>query len=137
MFDEIKNISSTKKDLRKFGLTVGPFLLILGGLFLWLEKAAYPHLLIIGAALLLTGLAVPGILKPIYLGWMTFATVLGWIMTRVILTIVFFLVMTPIGFLGRLFGYKFLELKWDLAKKTYWNYRESAEPDKAIYERQF
>jgi hypothetical protein len=137
MIDEIKNISSTKNDLRKFGLTVGSFLIIVGGLFFWFDKASYPYLLALGIVLILCGSALPILLKPVYVVWMTFATILGWVMTRVILSIVFFLVITPIGLIGRLFRYKFLELKWDSAKETYWNYRELTKADNAEYERQF
>ena len=42
---------------------------------------------------------------------MIFAAILGWIMTRVILSLVFYLIMTPIGLITRLLGEDFLKLK--------------------------
>ena len=137
ILEEIKSISRTNKELSKFGLTVGIFLVFVGGLFFWLEKQSYPYFLAIGTVLILGGLVVPKLPTPIYLAWMAFATVMGWVMTRVILTVVFFLVFTPIGFFGRLFGYKFLDLKWDASQGTYWNRRKSTDSDKWAYERQF
>src|SRR5262249_19679871 len=52
--------------------------------------------------------------------WMKFAEGLSWVMTRVILSIFFFLIMTPIGLLMRLFGKRPLDVKWKDGKQTYW-----------------
>jgi hypothetical protein len=43
------------------------------------------------------------ILKLLYRGWLLIGTVLGWINTRILLSLVFFLLMTPIAF-ARRFG---------------------------------
>ena len=48
----------------------------------------------------------------------------------------FYLIVTPIGLISRLFGKKFLDLKWDKQLSTYWNYR-SDKPGKENYEKQF
>ncbi len=53
--------------------------------------------------LLLLAAVAPSLLHPVYRGWMRVGEVLGWINTRIILTLVFFLVVTPIGLLMRLF----------------------------------
>ena len=66
---------------------------------------------------------------------MIFATVLGWIMTRVILSLLFFGVLTPIGIILRLFGKQFIELKWNKTKSTYWNYRSEGVFEKEKYEK--
>lgn len=136
--DEIKNIKSTKKDLRSFGLVVGGVLAAIGGLLLWFDKPANVYFLSIGAILMLSGLIVPVILKPLQKAWMVMAVLLGWVMTRVILTILYYVVFTAIGILGRIFGKQFLEVKWDAGQESYWNYR-SREPvtDKTVYEKQF
>ena len=83
------------------------------------------------------GLVLPFILKPIYLLWMIFSVLLGWFMTRVILISLFYLVMTPIGVISRLFGNKFLELKMDKKNRTYWNHRTKNKFDKENFEKQF
>ena len=135
MIEEIKNIKSGKNDLRKFGILVGMMLLIISGFLFWNDKELFQLFLTIGLFLLLTGIAIPFILMPVYLVWMTFSTILGWFMTRVILSLLFYAVFTPIGLIGRLFGKQFLDLKMDGSKQSYWNMK-TVETSKN-YEKQF
>ena len=67
---------------------------------------------------------------------MTFAAILGWVMTRVILSLVFYLIITPIGLLTRLLGEDFLALK-KIDSNSYWSYRDSSEELNQNYEKQF
>ena len=137
MIEEIKNIKSEKSDLRKFGIIVGTVLLIIAGFFFWKEKESFQLFLIIGTVLFLAGIAIPFTLKPIYWVWMTFATILGWIMTRVILSLLFYTIFTPIGLILRFFRKQFLELRWDKSKESYWNFRTNEHLKKENYEKQF
>ena len=137
MIEEIKNIKSGKSDLRKFGITIGLFLMILAGFLLWRGRESFGIFLISGLVLLVLGLTIPVVLKPIYWIWMVLAVILGWIMTRVILTLLFYMVLTPIGVFGRLSGSRFLDLNWDKSENTYWNYRATKQQDNEDYERQF
>ena len=137
MIEEIKNIRSEKSDLRKFGITFGLILLIIAGFLFWKENELFQIILTIGVVLCVLGITLTVVLKPIYWMWMIFATVLGWIMTRVILCVLFYAILTPIGLILRLFGKQFLELKWNKTDITYWNYRpkDLFVPEK--YEKQF
>lgn len=126
MIEEIKNISSTKKDIRKFSYLVGGIFILVSIFLLWKDSSSFNIILSIGVALVLLGLIVPIILKPIYLIWMVFAVILGWIMTRVILTIVFYLVVSPIGLISKLFRKNFLDLSFRTNSDTYWNYRKDS-----------
>ena len=138
LIEEIKNIKSSKKELRKFGITVGIVLGLLGG-FLWLKgKDWYYILLALSFFLLFFGIILPIALKPIQKIWMSLALILGWIMTRVILSLMFYLVFFPIGMLARIFGKDFLDQKRDTDVKSYWILRKS-EPQrpKEAYEKQF
>lgn len=137
MIEEIKNIKSEKSDLRKFGVTIGLFLLILSGILFWKGRDTFEITLIFGVALCVLGLAIPVVLKPIHWIWMVLAAILGWIMTRVILSVLFYVVITPIGLFARLSGNRFLDLAWDKSKDTYWNYRTTKQLDSEDYERQF
>jgi hypothetical protein len=123
MIEEIKNISSTKNDIHKFSNLVGGILIAIGLFLLWKSAASYLIILCTGAALIIIGKIFPVILKPIYMTWMVFAVILGWIMTRVILTILFYLVVTPISLIAKLFRRKFLDLSFRTNADTYWNYR--------------
>ena len=123
--------------LRKFGLTIGTVLCLLGILFLWREKAWYVYLLVFSLVFLFLGLFKPILLKPIHKVWMILAVLLGWFMTRVILCVLFFLVVTPIGLLARLSGKDFLDLKFNKNVNSYWIPRNAIRHKKKNYENQF
>jgi len=117
---EIKELKTGARDLRKFGLLVGGVLCGLGLLLLLRHKTNYPYFFWPGAALIALGSVWPHALKYPYLAWMTIAFALGFIMARIILTVFFFVLLTPIGLLARLFGKDFLSRKWDRQATSYW-----------------
>ena len=135
--EEIKNIKSEKKDLRNFGITFGVVLGLLAGALWWKEKDSYSIFIIISFVFFFLGFVVPAVLKPLQKAWMAFAVVLGFFMTKVILSILFYLVFTSIGLGARLFGKQFLNLKMDSSKKSYWINRKPESFEKGHYERQF
>jgi multisubunit Na+/H+ antiporter MnhG subunit len=137
IWEEIKNIKSDKKELKKFGLTVGAVLLAIGLVLYFVEKPANLYFISIGAFLVAAGLAVPEILLPLQKAWMALAVILGFIMTRVILSLLFFLVVTPIALVAKIFGKDFLDEKIDRKKESYWHYREKKEYDESSTEKQF
>lgn len=135
--EEFKHIKETKKDLRKFGLTVGIVLAVVGIILFYFEKPSAIYFTVIGGLLILLGILFPQMLKPFNKVWMGLAIVLGFIMSRVILTTLFYLVITPIGFLAKIFGKKFMDLKYDRSSKTYWEKRSFIQKKQIDYERQF
>lgn len=64
------------------------------------------------------------LMKPIHIGWMTLAFALGWLNTRLLLGLFFFLILTPIGVLMRLFGKDLLDQRIDRSATTYWKKRD-------------
>ena len=137
LIDEIRNIKESKSDLRKFGLTVGIALTLLGIVLMLLHKSSNLYFLSTGILLVILALIFPKILKPLNKVWMALALIMGWIMTRVILSILFYLALTTISLLAKLFGKKFLDLKMDRSKETYWIKREIKKVTPAELERQF
>jgi hypothetical protein len=135
--DEIKSIKQTPKDLRKFGLTVGIVLLLIASYLIWKDKPSQFYFLTIGAFLVLSGLLFPAILRPLNKAWMTLAVLLGWVMTRVILSLLYYLVITPISLIARIFGKHFLDLNIDKSRASYWEKRKNVPSTPADYERQF
>ena len=135
--EDIKQLKTRDRDLRKFGLMVGGVLIVIGLLFLFRHKTRTPYFVWPGAALVVFGAILPRTLKWIYIAWMSVAFVLGFVMAHVILTLLFLLVITPIGLVARLVGKDFLSLKLDRAAKSYWIPRESKTKSAADYERQF
>jgi len=135
--EEIKNIKESKKELRKFGFTVGITLLVVAVILFLFAKSSYVYFGVIGGTLILTGSILPAALKPLNKIWMTLALLLGWFSSRVILTILFYLVLTPIGFIAKIFRKRFLSLKIESGAKSYWDKREGKSPELTEYERQF
>jgi multisubunit Na+/H+ antiporter MnhG subunit len=135
--EEFKEIKERKKDLIKFGLSVGSVLLIVGFVLYYFEKSSSFYFIIIGGALLLLATIYPKVLKPLNKIWMGLAIILGFVMSRIILTVLFYLVLTPIGLLAKIFGKKFMDLKYDESAETYWEERKTNEKNHLDYERQF
>jgi hypothetical protein len=132
--EEYQKLDRSPRALRRFGFTVGLVLLLLGGLMAWRHRNGGWVLVSIGTLLALTGAFVPAALRYVYQIWMTFAFALGWVMTRMILTIVFCLIVTPIGLLQRLCGKRPLEYRFKSDESTYWQRRTAGPGD---YEKQF
>lgn len=135
--EDIKELKTGDRDLRKFGLLVGGVFVVLGLLFLWRHPARSPYFLVPGGLLMTCGTLLPRALKQIYLAWMSVAFVLGFIVSHVILALFFFLVLTPIGLVARLAGKDFLSLKLDRQAASYWIRHERKVKSPADYERQF
>ena len=91
---------------RSFGLTVGGVLIALGAWWVYRDKfaPAASALLAGGAALSLLGAAAPALLVHPYRWWMALAEKMSWVMTRVILAIVYYIIVMPIGIARRLTG---------------------------------
>ena len=125
-----------KITLKSFGITMGVVFFVLAGIFFFKQKYfVMRNNLIFACVFILTGLVLPILLKPIYIVWMRLAFILGWINTRLILIILFYLVFTPLALLMRLFKIDLLERKnKDI---TYWKKKEKIDFNISNYERRF
>jgi len=137
ILDDIKGIKSTRRDLRKFGLSVGGVLLVIGALLWWYSRPAGPYLAAAGIVLIALGLVLPGALVPLQKAWMTVAVVIGWFQTRLILCLLFYAVLTPLRFFGILLRKDPLGRRQDPGAKTYWNYTREAKTERERCERTF
>jgi len=82
------------------------------------------------------GRIVPAAMRVVFLGMSYAAFPIGFVLSHVILAIVYYLIMTPTGLLMRLFGYDPMTRRFDPDAKTYWQCRE--QPDRIErYFRQF
>ena len=97
--------AATRKELRQFGLLVGAVFTVIG---LWPVVFRGESLRLwaigIGGLLIACGGMLPQLLGPIYKGWMWVGHIMGWINTRILLGIVFYVLVTPIGLVFRLMG---------------------------------
>ena len=90
---------------RSFGISVGIVLLLISAALVWRGRITTAEVLgATGAILLVLGLTRPTWLKYPSAVWWKFAITLGWINARVILTVAFSIVLTPIGLLWRVIG---------------------------------
>lgn len=122
---------------RFFGLTFFVVFLIIA---LWPLLGHNPiRLPFLGIALAFLGIALitPAWLGPLNRLWLKFGALLHSITNPVILGIMFFLVILPIGVLMRLFGKDFLRLRFNSSASTYWIRREPPGPEKDSLNRQF
>ena len=76
-------------------------------------------------------------IKLIYLVWMTFALILSWIMTILILSILFFVIITFIRLVESIFGKTFLELNESKESVSYWNHKVIELEKNQDYEKQY
>lgn len=137
MIDEIKNIKSGKKELREFGLTIGVILVVLGSIAAWRGRPLYPYFLGFGIVFIAAGILLPRILKFPQKAWMGFAVVLGFFMSHLILSILFYAVITPIGMMMRVFGKDVLDQKIDKSSGSYWKARDEAIKPEESYQNQY
>jgi len=123
---------------REFGLVVGGVLVLLSAWWLYREKfASAAHITLpLGALLIVLGLLVPRVLVWPNRGWMLLAEVLSFVTTRIILGIVFFLVVTPIGVVKRLLGWDPLNRRSG-REQSYWKPYSDRQRDPRHYEKMY
>lgn len=130
-------IAYDKKTLREFELMMGGIFLVITALFFLRHRHVSAPLAFIAGVFLISAFALPSALKPVYAVWMKAAFILGWINTRVILALLFYLVFTPIGLVMRLMRMDLLERKLEKDKASYWKRKEKYDFNVSRYEKQF
>jgi hypothetical protein len=137
MLNDLKNIKSGKAELREFGVTMAAILVVIGDIALWRQRPTAVYLIGLGAALGVLGLFKPDILKPLQKAWMGLGLVLGFFVSRVVMSVLFYLIMTPIGVIMRLSGKDILDEKIDRNRSSYWHELPTARKPKESYENQY
>ena len=135
--EDIKQLKTDTASLRKFGLVVGGVFVAVGLFFLIRHANRTPYFAWPGGVLMVVGAIQPRALKWVYIAWMSLAFGLGFVMAHVILTLFFFLIITPMGLLARICGKDFLSLKQERSKPSYWIPRPPKSISVTNYERQF
>jgi len=88
---------------RKFGLTVGIAFIVIGSLAWWRDVEILPWALgVLGFLMILGGAVLPHRMGPVHSAWMAMAHAISKVTTPIFLSIVYFLVLTPSGFIRRL-----------------------------------
>ena len=122
---------------RFFGLTFFAVFLIIALWPLLSRGSIQPIALGIALAFLAVSLIAPAWLAPLNRLWLKFGELLHRITSPIILGIMFFGVITPVGWLMRLAGKDLLRMKFDRDAPSYWVRRVPPGPDKTSLKRQF
>lgn len=128
----------TPKELRWFGLVVWPMFLVVAALLHFKSHRPVAAGVVLGVSTLALVLyyALPPLRKPVFVSWMTLFHPVGWVMSHLLLGVVYYLVITPIGLLLRLLGRDSLTRELDPKAESYWIRRDGkVEPSR--YFRQF
>ncbi len=108
------------KELRQFGILVGSIFLVIG---IWplVFRGENPRIwsTVLGTAMAGLGIMFPKSLRHVHRFWMALGHVLGWINTRIILGVIFFGLITPMGLVMRWFGKDALHLRFVQEASTY------------------
>ena len=123
---------------RNFGLVVGGVFAALGGWWLYRGKfpTVAPYVLGVGVLLVIAGVTFPRALVIPNRLWLGLAEALSFVMTRVILGLVFFLVAMPIGLIRKMLGGDPLNRRADAAE-SYWRPYQARQSDRRHYEKMY
>ena len=133
------NRHPTLRQLRQFGWIWMAFVTFFGAVAwfkfdspvlargLWVSAIAVPVL----------GWAVPKFMRFVFLGMSYLAWPIGFVVSHLVLAGVYYLVLTPIGLLMRLFGYDSMKKTFDREAASYWVPRAPGEVDPKRHFRQF
>ena len=131
-------VDSLENQLKHFGLIMAGMFSLIGAVFFyktWMIAAGTLGVLILFFAGM--GLLAPMGLLPVHRKWMRFAEVVGNFNAKVILSLTYFLVFTPIRIVASVFREDPLSRKFDPGKETYWRDCKPRESDAKRYEKQF
>jgi len=132
------NKNPSQKELAWFGLMFLAFFGLIGGFVWWRFEAQTAAFTLWGvaAAIVAVYYAVPSVRKPIYLGWLYAAFPIGWVISHVVMGVIYFLVITPFALVFKVIGRDALNQKIDKNAKSYWvEHRTGGDPQR--YFKQF
>jgi fatty acid desaturase len=133
------NTNPTRRQLNHFGFIWLGFLVFFGAIaffksnspmvarWLWVAAVVVP----------IVGWLVPPFMRLVFLGMSYLAWPIGFVVSHVVLAVVYYVVLTPIGLLTRLFGYDSMKKSFDPDAESYWIERSSDADDLKPYFRQF
>jgi hypothetical protein len=132
------NLNPSKKELRTFGLCALVFLALVGWIVARRSGSMPAGAAVAGFGLLcaVAAFTVPRALRPVWIVLMVVNYPIGWVVTHMIMAIIFYLVVSPVGVIMRMTGRDPMERAFDRQGKTYWKPRRR-DPDASRYFRQY
>ena len=111
---------------RSFGLVMGAACLVIAGIGFWGGWTSWPVWAGVAAAFGTLAWLAPGLLSPLNRVWFWFGLALHKVVNPLVMGVLFFIVITPIAMLMRIFGKRPLGLALERDTSSYWVKRDSA-----------
>lgn len=127
-------LSPRDRELRQFAVL---WIVFFSGLAAWQGRGhAMLAWFLFGVAFAvgLLGVWRPRAIRPIYVGWLVLAFPIGWLVSRIVLAAVFYLVFTPVALLFKIIGRDALQLRRSADKETYWSAKPQADHPRRYYQ---
>jgi hypothetical protein len=116
------------RELRQFAALWVGFFGLLGVYFRFVGGASTAAAVLWAISLVgVAGLFAPAFVRPLYVVWMGLAMPIGWLVSHLLLLVMYYLVLTPIGLIMRACGYDPLERRLDRKARSYWYDQEETE----------
>ncbi len=116
------NWNPTPRQLRQFGVIMLVMFALFGALLGWLHAGSFTPFWIgiaIGSVFFVSAFAAPPVGLALYKAWMGFAVALGFVVSPIVMGIIYFLILTPIGLALRLAGRDALQRR-SRGQASYW-----------------
>ncbi len=129
------NWNPSRKELRVFSSLLICFGVVVSAILSQRLDSALPSLIVVSTTTLIgvVGLIGPSLVRPIYVVWMALAFPIGWTVSHLMMAIVYYLVLTPIGLIMRMCGRDPMQRRIDRTAKTYWQLRTAREDIKSYF----
>jgi hypothetical protein len=126
-----------RREWRKFGIGFGIVLSVIATIQLLIGRELFPYFYGAGIIILLSSAFVPVLIKPLFIIFSYIGFSIGYIMTKIILIVFFYAIITPIGVISRIFGKQFINIKFYNNVDSYWIDKKYEVGIQNIYENQF
>ena len=122
---------------RGFGLVFAGFFALISVLSFWKGGVGWHWMAPVAAVFLIAAYTVPRVLAPLNKLWTKLGLLIYKVMNPIVLGLLFFVTIMPIGLLMRAFGKDFLRMKIDRNAKSYWIERTPPGPPPQSMRNQF
>ncbi|MFT5206313.1 MAG: hypothetical protein ACI9CF_000048 [Candidatus Omnitrophota bacterium] len=137
LVEELKHIKSGAKELKEFGLVVGCGLIVVGGCLWHFKDTFFLPFAYIGTTLIALAFVCRKVLWAPQKIWMGLGLCMGWVVGHVLMSLVFFIGVIPIGIAVKLSGRRLLDEKLNSGVESYWNKRDMDKADHKNCEKQY
>lgn len=121
-------IGESKKEVRTTWIGFTVIFAVIATLLWYKERSAYVYFGVASAFFAVFAAVAPMALLPFYRLWVRFAAALAWFNTRLLLALVYYLILTPLGLAMRLMGKDPMQRRIDKSAATYWQQHEPPHP---------